>query len=459
MKHHNWKLPTPALPIYGNATATSAIKAEIQKLGDAFEAFKTANNARVEQIETNGVADASLTEKVEKANTAVTDLQAKIAEMQTATGTRLDEIEAAAQRPDLGGAGDSVDVTAQARQFYAQLSAEHGSRFEDESVNLEEYENYRRALTAYWRKGDSIGPEIKAALSVGTDPEGGVWVAPDMSGRIATLMRESSPMRTYADVQTIGTDALEGIDDLGEAGSGWVGETEARVETTTPKVGVWRIPAHELYAEPKSTQKLLDDSSYNVESWLERKVADKFMREENAAFVKGTGVAQPRGFLTYDAGLPTDADWQKIEQTNSGVAGAFAATSPGDALVELIYNVKANYRMGSVFAMSRSTLGEVRKLKDGDGNYLWQPNFQMTEGNMLLGFPVAEFDDMPDIAANSLSIAFGNFGLAYQIVDRTGIRVLRDPFTQKGFVKFYSTKRTGGGVVNFEAVKILKFAA
>jgi HK97 family phage major capsid protein len=179
---------------------------------------------------------------------------------------------------------------------------------------------------------------------------------------------------------------------------------------------------------------------------------------ENTAFVSGNGNKKPRGFLTYAAGTPSSSTFSVIEQLPTGAAGAFASTNPGDAMINLVYSLKAPYREKAVFMMKRATLAEVRKLKDGQGNYLWQPDFQLKQGGTLLGFNVVEAEDMPAIAANSLSIAFGDFKAGYQIVDRQGIRILRDSFTAKPYVKFYTTKRVGGDVVNFEAIKLLKFA-
>ena len=447
-----------------DGSVSPALKLELDKFATAFEAFKTANDERLVQIEAKGSADPLLSAQVEAANTAVTDIQARIKTLQEDSEKRIDEIEARLQRPNFGSAGGADDPAAvemqNAQAFYMQVAGQRGREFNPEAVDVEAYRNYRSALDAYYRMGQQgLTPGFTAALSVGADPAGGYWVTPDSTGRIAMLVRETSPMRDVAAIQVIGTDSLQGINDLDEAASGWVGEAETRGDTDTPEVGQWEIFAREQYAQPKATQKLLDDANVNVEAWLEGKVASKFNRTENTAFVTGDGTKRPRGFLTYTAGVPTAAAWEVIEQVNSGASGAFAASDPGDKLIDLVFKLKGDYRGNARFAMNRRTVGEVRKLKDGQGNYLWQPNFTATAGGLLLGFPISEFDDMPDLAANSLSLAFGDFQEGYQVVDRAGIRILRDPFTQKGYVKFYSTKRTGGGVVNFEAIKIMKFAA
>jgi HK97 family phage major capsid protein len=302
-----------------------------------------------------------------------------------------------------------------------------------------------------------MGPDERKALSVGTDPDGGYVVNPDLSGRIVLKVFESSPMRAYASVQVISSDALEGLFDLNEASSGWVGETDSRPETNTPQLGKWRIPAHELYAKPKATQKLLDDASINMEAWLASKVSEKFARDEANAFVVGNGVNKPRGFLTYSSGTTLPGT---IERFDTGVNGAFAAApNGGDVLINALYGLKQQYRANATWFMNRATLKLTRKLKDSDGAYLWSPGIAAGQPASLLGYPVASFEDMPDPATDSLSIAVGDMREAYQIVDRLGIRTLRDPYSAKPYVEFYTTKRVGGDVVNFEAIKLIEFTA
>jgi HK97 family phage major capsid protein len=212
-----------------------------------------------------------------------------------------------------------------------------------------------------------------------------------------------------------------------------------------------------MYANPAATQKVLDDSFVNLESWLADKVADKFARIENAAFVNGDGVGKPRGFLTYGAGTTLPGT---IEQIPTGINSGFATDGTGgDPLITLIYSLKQAYRSGARFFMPRAVVSLVRKIKDSDGMYIWQPGIAAGQPSTLLGFPVVEFEDMEAPGVTSLSAAFGNMGEAYQIVDRQGIRVLRDPYTNKPYVHFYTVKRTGGDVVNFEAIKILRLGA
>jgi len=426
----------------------SDIKNAVGELGHAFELFKDANDQRLLEIERKGSADPLTELKVNRLNTEIGRVQG-VADM---ARNRVDMLETALNRSPV--AEEKSNEYAEAAQFQTERKGIYTGEFD-----VGHYRDYKQALSGYLRKnnaGSSVD-EVKA-LSVGSDPDGGYWVTPDITGRIAALVEETSSMRQVANIVTIGTDTLEGINDLEEAVTGWVGETDARTETTTPQITQWSIPVHEQYAEPRATQKLLDDAIFNVEDWLSHKIADKFSRMENTAFVNGDGVGKPKGFLTHAAGTPSSASWNVMEQISSGAVGAFATSNSGDALVDLVFSLRANYRDNAVFMMKRSTLAEVRKLKDADGNYLWTPDFQLKQGGKLLGFDVIEAEDMPTIAADSLSIAFGDFNSGYQIVDRQGIRILRDSFTAKPFVKFYTTKRVGGDVTNFEAIKLMKFA-
>lgn len=426
---------------------TNDIRTAVYDLGRAFEQFKDANDQRIREIERRGSADPLTEMKVNRLNAEIS----RASDAADAAKKRVDLLETALSRAPSSKGDDWKEAEAFMTERKHAL---------DQGFGVDAYRQYRNAFRSYIRKNNAgSGVDEIKALAAGSDPDGGFAVTPDMSGRIAALVRETSPMRQVANVITIGTDALEGVNDLNEATSGWVGETEARGETTAPKIGEYRIPVHEQYAEPRATQKLLDDAMFNVEEWLAGKIAERLARMENDAFVNGNGVRKPRGFLTYAAGTPSASAFNVIEQIASGGAGAFASADPGDALINLVYALKSAYREKAVFMMKRSTLAAVRKLKDGDDNYLWQPDFQLKQGGSLLGFDVVEAEDMPAIAANSLSIAFGDFNAGYQIVDRQGVRILRDNFTAKPYVKFYTTKRVGGDVVNFEAIKLMKFSA
>jgi len=410
----------------------------VAEIKAAFEEFKTANDERVAALE-KGKADAVLDEKVEKINSHITDLQSQLAEV-------------AAKAASAGlNAGADDDLSKAAATFAKERGTE---------ISVDDFKAYRDGLNVYMRRGGNTPRDVMAAMSVGSDPDGGYTVTPDTSGRIVKKIYETSPMRQVASVVTIGTDRLEGFNDLGEGTAGWVGETAPRPATETAQLGKWEIPVHEMYAFPQATQKVLDDSMFDIEGWLADKTSDKFTRTENGAFLNGDGILKPRGLLTYPTAATADATraWGTFQHVLTGTDGTFGTTTNGtDKLIDLVYSVKAGYRANASFMMARATIGAVRKIKDGQGNYAWQPSLSALSGGTILGFNVVEAEDMPAMAADSLSLAFGDFGEAYQIVDRVGIRVLRDALTNKPYVGFYTTKRVGGAAINFEAVKFLKF--
>lgn len=383
------------------------IKEKVDSLAKAWEEFKATNDARLKEIEKKGSADALLVEKIEKISSHLDEQKAKI-----------EAVEKAALRP---AASDAKG----------------------------EKSEYEKKFSDYVR-GKVSDLEMKA-LSVGTDVDGGFLVTPQMSATINKVIFESSPVRQFASVETVSTSELEMIDDANDMGAGWTGETTAITETTTAQVGKKIIPTQEIYAEPRATQKLLDDSFLNVEAWLNEKIADRFARFENTAFVSGSGVAQPRGFLTYANGT----SWGQIEQVASGTSATFSA----DNLIALFYTLKEGYMANAAWMMNRQSVRIARQLKGGDGQYLWQPALSAGQPDLLMGRPVAMAADMPVPAASSLSVAVGDFRRGYMVVDRRGITILRDPFTAKPFVKFYTTKRVGGDVVNFEAIKLLRLGA
>lgn len=434
------------------------IKALIEGLKTDFEEFKRANNSALAQKAEKGSIDSLLDEKINRINAAISEKSDKL-------HTRLAELERRLQVEEaMGGLGKPDEVRREVAAFAALLAAEGSTQSvrarAADLVSPEFLGVYKSGLNKMLRHGPAaqLSAQEKAAMEVGSDPNGGYLVYPDLTGRMAKLQYETTPMRQLASIQEISSDRLDGGDDLDQADAGWVAEKGARIDTATPLIGKWEIVAQEIYAQPKATQKLLDDASVDFEAWLAEKGSDRFSRLENNAFVIGNGKGKPRGFVTYPAGVPTASAWQKIEQIPSGASGAFAASKPGDALINMTGALKAPYLPNAKWLMGRLVVAEVRKLADTQGRYLWQPDFGIAPGGTLLGFPVVRGEDLAPLAANSLSIAFGDFKEGYQIVDRIGIRVLRDPFTDKPNVRFYMTKRVGGDVVNFEALKLMKFA-
>lgn len=414
-----------------------------------FEQFKAANDARLAEIEKHGAATAETSAKVDRINAVIDSLQATL-------NQRVDDLETRLNRPLAGGRGGDRLNDSQMKIYARWQSEAQGKDVDPGDVDLKLIAEYSKSFRSWMRRGDRESERILNEMSVASPPDGGFLVSPDTAGRIVEMLYETSPIRGLCSPQVISSDALEGVNDLDEADAGWVGETAVRAGNTgTPQVGVWRIPAHEMYAEPRATQKLLDDAQVDVEAWLAKKVVNRFSRLENTAFVSGNGVLQPRGFLSYAAGTPTAANWQVIQRVNSGNANTVTA----DGIIDLVAALKDAYTARAVFGMRRATQFTIRKLKDGNGQYLWQPDFAQRGRATLLGFPIVDMADMPAIAALALAIVFGDFQEGYQIVDRLGIRVLRDPYTTKGYVKFYTTKRVGGAVLNFEALKIQLISA
>jgi HK97 family phage major capsid protein len=301
-------------------------------------------------------------------------------------------------------------------------------------------------------------PEAKT-LSAGGDPSGGYLLMPEFGGVIKTYAYESSPIRTLASVTTIGTDTLEYVLDNDANTSGWVGEQATRPTTNTPTFGKLIISVNELYSNPSVTQKLLDDAMFDVEAWLAAKVAEEFGRKEATAFVTGNGVAQPKGIMSYassGASTTTTVAAQQIEQVVTGDAANFTY----NGLVNLQNSLKEDYQTNAVFLFRRASNANIMLIKDGQGHPIFNMSFDKNVGLQpsLMGQPCYYAADIAAIGSNALAMAYGDVRKAYQIVDRTGIRILRDPYSGKPNVSFYTTKRVGGGVVNCEAIKIAKIS-
>ena len=428
------------------------LKPLLEEQGKAFAEFKAANDLL--QIEVKKLKeDVVSKEKVDRINKGLDDL----ADQMKAAAKRADEIEAKANRVALsGGKADEIETKAA-----AAFAAQTGS-----AVSVEDFREYKSAL--YGMGGPLRNAQMKGeikALSVGSDPDGGYLVTPDTTGRIVSRIYETSPMRQEASVMSIGTDTLEGLNDLGQNGFAWVGETGGRTETTTAQLGKWSIPVHEAVSIVSATQRVLEDARLDLEAWLATKSADRIARGENAAFVSGDGVSKPRGLFAYPTAATVDASraWGTFEHVNTGANGAFRTrsgdTNAVDDLMNVVYALKAAYRANAKWMTNRATLREARKLKDGQGNYIWQPSAVAGQPSALLGFPVVEAEDVPALGTCSLSMAFGDYREAYQIVDRIGLSVLRDPYTSYPYVFFKFRKRVGGGAISFEAVKFLRFAS
>lgn len=319
---------------------------------------------------------------------------------------------------------------------------------------------HQKAFDAYLRSGDDDGLRglelDQKSMSTAVNSDGGYLVDPQMSETIKSVLHSGASIRSVATVVNVEATSYDVLIDTTDLGAGWATETGATTETGTPTIDRITIPLHELSALPKASQRLLDDAAFDIESWLAGRIAEKFARAEAAAFINGDGVDKPTGFLTHSI-VDNDAwAWDSIGYVPTGSDGALGN---GDAIIDLVYALGATYRANGTFVMNSKTAGEVRKLKDGDGRFLWSDGLAAGEPARLLGYPVLIAEDMPDIASGSDSIAFGDFAAGYTVAERPDLRVLRDPFSAKPNVLFYATKRVGGDVSDFAAIKVLRFAA
>ncbi len=318
---------------------------------------------------------------------------------------------------------------------------------------------HQKAFGAYLRSGDDDalrGLEIEGkAMSTAVAADGGYLVSPQTSDSVRNVLNSTASLRAIANVVNVDSSSYDVLVDRADFGAGWATEIGASTETTTAIIEKISIPLHELSALPKASQRLLDDSAFDIEGWLASRIADKFVRSEANAFVVGNGVDKPKGFLDYGKLVNGSWAWGSLGYVPTGVAGSITGA---DSIVDLVYALGAPYRAGGTFVMNSKTTSVIRKLKDADGRFLWSDGLVAGEPARLMGYPVLVAEDMPDIAANSYSIAFGNFEAGYTIAERPDLRVLRDPFSAKPHVLFYATKRVGGAVSDFAAIKLLKFA-
>lgn len=360
-------------------------------------------------------------EALERGDEAVAELREEVAQLKS----RIDAQAVAAARPALSGARAG------------------GSPFVD----------------SYLRKGLESGVELKA-LAGTTDSAGGYAVPEEIDSEIGRLLTSISPIRAIANVVRVGSSGYRKLVTSGGTPSGWVSETAGRPETATPTFVEVAPPSGELYANPAASQAMLDDAAFDVEAWLAQEIATEFARAEGSAFVSGNGINRPKGFLAAPTSAQPDGPrpFGTLQFVTTGTAGAFPGSNPADKLIDLVQALRPPYRQGAVFVMNSATASIIRKFKTTAGAFLWQPSVAAGQPDTFLGYRVVEAEDMPDIAADSLSIAFGNFRAGYLIAERKETQILRDPYTNKPFVHFYATKRVGGQVVNSEAIKLLKFA-
>lgn len=394
------------------ATDIQDVKEVAEALGKKFDEFKSINDKRVEALEAE---KGKLAGQVESMNGKLSELD----ELKSALEQEL----AALKRPGAPG-GKSV--------------SEH-----------------KAAFMQFVRKGKDDGlAELQAkALQTSVDSDGGFAVPEELDRSILQLLRDESPMRQVCGQISLSTPDYKKLVNLGGSGSGWVGETDARPATGTPNLAQIVAIMGEIYANPQATQASLDDLFFDAEAWLQGEVATEFAEREGNAFLLGDGVNKPKGLLAYTLDMADDANraFGKLQKVHSGTAGDFDA----DNLIKLVYTLRKGYRAGARWMLPNLTLFKVRTMKDSQGNYIWQPGLQAGQPSSLLGYGIVENEDVPAVAADANAVLFGDFKRAYTIVDRMGTRVLRDPFTNKPNVGFYTTKRVGGMLTDSNAVKVL----
>ncbi|HGV0271454.1 TPA: phage major capsid protein [Citrobacter freundii] len=385
-----------------------------QELQAKFDAFKEKNDKRLEAVEQE---KGKLAGEVETLNGKLSELD----ELKSALEEELKQVKRPAGGPQ------------------SKAASEH-----------------KTAFIGFMRKGkdDGLRELERKALQVGVDEDGGYAVPEELDRTILNLLKDEVVMRQEATTITVGGANYKKLVNLGGTASGWVGETDSRPETDASKLGQIEPFMGEIYGNPQATQTMLDDAFFNVEDWINSELAIEFAEQEEIAFTSGNGTKKPKGFLAYASTL--DPDKTRAFGTLQHILSGAAAGVTADAIIKLVYTLRKVHRNGAKFMMNNNSLFAIRILKDSEGNYLWRPGLELGQPSSLVGYGVAENEQMPDIAADAKAVAFGNFKRGYTIVDRIGTRILRDPYTKKPFVGFYTTKRTGGMLVDSQAIKLLQ---
>ncbi len=393
---------------------TGDVSGMFNEFMSAFEEFKHTNDDRLNELEKRGSSDVIVEDKLTRLNVALDGHK-----------SALDRVVLERSRPNLE----------------AGFASNHAN------------DEYKDAFSAYVKRGE------EKALSIGSNPDGGYLVPDETELEIARLLGDVSPIRAIAGNRIISSSIYKKPVSIAGPAVGWVGETDVRPETASQTLAEISYSTMELYAMPAATSSFLEDSAVDVGQWIADEVNLAFAEQETAAFISGDGINKPTGFLSETQVAESAWTWGNLGYVPTGEAGDFPLTNESDVLIDLVYALKSGYRQNASWVMNRSTQAAIRKLKDADGNYIWQPSLTPNGRASLLGFELVEAEDMPDIANDSTSIAFGDFRRGYLIVDRRGVNVLRDPYSSKPYVLFYTTKRVGGGVSDFDAIKLLKFAA
>lgn len=411
----------------GTGTGNAEVAQIVKKLDAEWGSFKLENDRRLRAIEAGGGKDPLAEQKLDKHSEAIGKMQAQLDGLVASLQAQVDQLQMVAQRRGgvVPGAEDSKQKA------------------------------HKEAFFGFMRRGEEKGLrelELEASVSLGSDPKGGYAVPETIDKEIERFERDNTPMRQLCRVISVSNEGYEKLVNKGGASSGWVDEEEARPETETPELAALKPFFGEIYANPGLTQKSLDDPEMDLAAWVSEEVGLELSEQENDAFTRGSGVKKPKGILSYTLSTSVDGTrtFQQIQKVHSGSSGAFVA----DKLIDLVYALKRGYRMNAKWMFNSLSVAAVRKLKDGQNNYLWQPTYVAGQPQMLMGYPIEENDDVPEPAADANAALFGDFRRAYIIVDVRGVRMLRDPYTNKPKVMFYSTKRMGGFVANDRAVKV-----
>ena len=426
------------------------IKKLIEDQGSAWEDFKKTNDALI-SAKADGKAVGHIEAKLESIEKVLDDSEARL--------KSIDDFMLKMSRPGATG-GESESLAVEAKAF-SQLAVMRGKG----AVSTDQYSEYKTAYMSYLRKQGNVemlSDVERKALSAGSDVDGGYFLPASAAMSIVEKVRNGSVLRQLASQMTISTNSIEGLLDRDDADSGWVGEVAARPATGTPVIAKDRIECAEMYAYPELTQTIIDDSAINVEAWLTDKVAQSFTDLENTGFFTGNGVTQPRGLFSYTTNQTADASraWGVFESVKTGASADFNSTAPADYIIDLTTKLKTGYHANAKFLANRAVIAKIRKLKEATTNaYMWQPGMQAGVPPMLFGYPILADENVPALASGSLSLAFGDFARAFLIVDRIGMRTLRDPYTNKPKVGLYVTKRVGSAARDFDAVKFQYFGS
>lgn len=420
----------PTLPALPRALIGATVRAEVT--GDTKQLIEQLHAAHKEFKQT---IEANLGTKADDAL-----VQAKITSLESGMNALETALNAAALSAAAGQMAGQPAAPSDPEYTNTFLSMMRSGSREDEAK-----------LAAEQKKGP------RAAMSEGVPADGGLLTPVEWDRTIAGRLKLITPMRAESTVISISKAGFTKLFTDRGVGSGWVGETASRPATATPQFTSLGFGLGQIYANAAASQDVLDDAEIDLEGWLTNEIETEFSRQEGIAFVGGDGVNKPHGFLNYVDGGAAAArhPWGAIEAVTSGHATQVTA----DRVIDTIYKLPAIYTPGAKFFLNRSSLGAIRKLKDGQGNFLWQPTFVAGQPSTLAGYPVVDMPDMPNIAAAALALAFGDMKETYLVIDRIGFRVLRDPYTNKPFICFYCTKRVGGGVKNPDSMKVMKIGA